>query len=131
MIVKISILAHFTRFLIACLSFQDTIETKKKKSLCKLHYEDMLRRKYTAYSLPNRSANVKWKIKLAKMVWKKKKREKEGKWRMKLFLQFRDVYYFFFLAIHRIFRYLFFMFKRILKFISCSRVKFACIQLDA
>lgn len=40
MIVKISILAHFTRFLIACLSFQDTIETKKKKSLCKLHYEE-------------------------------------------------------------------------------------------
>lgn len=129
MIVKISILAHFTRFLIACLSFQDTIETKKKKSLCKLHYEDMLRRKYTAYSLPNRECEVKNKI--GKNGMKEKKERKRRKMKNEIISLISRRILFFFLAIHRIFRYLFFMFKRILKFISCSRVKFACIQLDA
>lgn len=77
MIVKISILVHFTRFFIVCFLFQDVIKTKKE-SLCKLHCEDMLRRKYAVCSYSKSFCECEAKNKIGKNGIKKK-REKKGK----------------------------------------------------
>lgn len=138
----VRILIYFIRSLIICFSFQDVIETKKKKSLCKLRsLRRHVAKKIRSFFLL-RIVLCKCKVK-NRRIWKNGVREKKERKRRKMKMKKKkrkmknkvtspiSGCILFFLAVHLSFVTYFSCLNVFRNSSSCSRVKFACIQQDA